>query len=123
MSFLLLFADAADKGAPPEADPGTAILRSLPMFLMMGVLFYFLLIRPQMKQEKERKALVSAVRKNDEVVTAAGIIGTVAKVDENEVVIKIDENANVRMRVLKSSIVRVVPPKDADGESKEDKKD
>ena len=52
------------------------------------------------------------MKKNDEVLTASGIIGIIAMVKDDEVVLKVDESSNVRLRVLKSSIVRVLNPKE-----------
>ena len=120
MSFLFLLAQAADKAPVDQAPPAWTTF--MPIILMV-VIGYLLLFRPMQKQEKDRKAMVSAMKKNDRVVTQAGIIATVVKVDEgDQVVLKIDENANVRMRVLKSSIARVLPAvEESSAETKEDK--
>jgi preprotein translocase subunit YajC len=88
------------------------------VLLVMMVAFYFIVMRPRaLREKKEREDLLSKMKKNDEVLTAAGIIGIVAQVKDDEVVLKVDESSNVRLRVLKSAIVRVLnpkePPKDA----------
>ncbi|MBY0526841.1 MAG: preprotein translocase subunit YajC [Gemmataceae bacterium] len=90
--------------------------------LMMVVLGYFLLFRPMRQQEKQRQALVSQLKKNDEVLTSGGIYGIVVSVKEgsDEVALKIDENSPVRLRVTKGSIVRVIP-RDKDKDSPKDK--
>ena len=71
--------------------------------------------------QKERDSLVTSMKKNDEVLTASGIIGIIAQVKDDEVILKVDESSNVRLRVLKSAIVRIVKPKepvkDASGNS------
>jgi len=87
----------------------------------MGVLFWFFMIRPMKRQEQERKALLSALKKNDKVVTSGGIIGIVASVKEkeDEVMLKVDESSNVRLRVTRSSIVRIVGGEEAAKEQKE----
>jgi preprotein translocase subunit YajC len=73
--------------------------------LMFGV-FYFLLIRPQQKRQKEHKAMIDAVRRGDIVVTSGGMIGKVTKViDENEVQVELADN--VRVRVIKSTLADV----------------
>ena len=73
--------------------------------LMFGV-FYFLLIRPQQKRQKEHKAMIEAVRRGDTVVTSGGMIGRVTKViDDNEVQVELAEN--VRVRVIKSTLADV----------------
>ena len=110
----LLFAQEPEKQAPPEVG-----IFSNPMILLpiLFAIFFFTIILPnQRKQKKEAESLMSGLKKNDEVITASGIIGIVAHIKESgdEVTLKIDDNA--RIRVLKSSIVRIVKkeePKDA----------
>jgi preprotein translocase subunit YajC len=83
-------------------------------FILILVLFYFLMLRPARQREKQqRDMLMNQLKKNDEVVTSAGIIGTVANIKDDEVTLKVDESANVRLRVLKSTIVKIITPKDA----------
>lgn len=88
-----------------------------PMFLVIGlmVLFFFVVILPaQRRQKREAENIMSNLKKNDEVVTASGIIGIVSHIKEgpsDEVTLKIDDNA--RIRVLKSSIVRIIKKEDA----------
>jgi preprotein translocase subunit YajC len=109
---LILFAQ--DK---PAGGDGGGLLGGLgpilPMVLIF-VAFYFLIIMPMKRREKrERENLLTNLKKNDEVVTYSGIIGIVAMVKDNdEVVLKVDESSNVRLRVLKSSIVRITTPKE-----------
>lgn len=77
----------------------------LPLVLIF-VVFYFLLIRPQQKKQKEHRAMISSVRRGDQVVTGGGILGKVTKViDENYALVEIAEG--VRVRVLKSTIVDI----------------
>jgi len=80
---------------------GGALGMLLP-FVAIIPIFYFLLWRPQQKKMREHKAMIGAVKRGDRVVAAGGIIGTVNKVDENEVQIEVADG--VRMRVLRSSI-------------------
>lgn len=78
----------------------------IPLVLIF-VVFYFLLIRPQQKKMKQHRDMLSAVRRGDRVVTGGGIIGQVTKVaGENEVVVEIAEN--VRVKVLRSSISEIL---------------
>jgi preprotein translocase subunit YajC len=72
--------------------------------MLMAIVFYFLILRPQTKERKKHEQMVSALKKNDRVITAGGIIGTVANVspDSNEITVKIDDNT--RIRVLKSHV-------------------
>jgi len=99
------------------AGGGDALLTFLPLILIF-VVFYFLLIRPQQKRQKEHKAMVEALRRGDRVVTAGGMYGTVARViDETQIEVEIAEGVKVRM--LKGTVQEVVsknePVKDSGG--------
>ncbi|MDD5526723.1 MAG: preprotein translocase subunit YajC [Candidatus Omnitrophica bacterium] len=80
------------------------ILNLLPL-AMIFVVFYFMLIRPQRMRDKEHQKMLSALAKNDEVVTSGGIHGTVVNVKETSVVLRIDEN--VKIEVEKNCISTV----------------
>src|SRR5450432_207302 len=83
-----------------------AMMQFLPLVLIF-VVFYFLLIRPQQKRAKEHKTMLAALRRGDRVVTGGGIIGTVAKVvGDDEVAVDIAEGT--RVRVLRSTITSVL---------------
>ena len=87
----------------------------VPLILIFAIM-YFLLIRPQQKKAKEHRAMVSALRRGDQVVTQGGVIGKVAKVkDENELEVEIADG--VKVRVVQSTIVQVLnktePTKDS----------
>ncbi|AIT81660.1 MULTISPECIES: preprotein translocase subunit YajC [Novosphingobium] len=100
-SILPMLAAAAPAGGPP------AWVQYLP-FVAMAVIFWFLILRPQMKQQKEHKAKLSGLKKGDEVLTGGGFIGKVIKVDENYAEVEIAQG--VRAKTLKSTIVDVIPP-------------
>jgi len=89
----------------PQAQTANPLLNMVPLILIF-VVFYFMLIRPQMKaqkrKEKEHQNLISALAKNDEVVTTGGIHGVVVNVKDKTVVLRIDEN--VKMEVEKNCI-------------------
>ena len=86
------FAQAAGDGG------GSGFEALLPLVLIF-VVFYFLLIRPQQKKAKQHKEMLSAIRRGDKVVTGGGIMGSVAKVnDDNEVTIEIAKDVKVRVR-------------------------
>jgi preprotein translocase subunit YajC len=106
MLFAILLAEAPQGGA----EQGSPLTQMLIMFLPIMVLFYFLIMRPGRQQEKQRQALIAALKKNDKVITSGGIIGIVANIKEkeDEVTLRVDEGSNTRLRVTKSSIVRVV---------------
>jgi preprotein translocase subunit YajC len=90
-------------GAQPVSPFGGMFL---PLILM-GLVFYFLLIRPQSKEKKHRAAMLSALRKNDRVVTVGGIVGTVLQVKDDEVTLKVDESSNTKITFLRSAIQSV----------------
>ena len=98
----------------------SAIMQMAPLALIF-VVFYFFLIRPQQKKAKDTKAMLEAVRRGDRVVTGGGIIGTVAKVANNDEVL-VDIAENVRVRVVRSTIVNVLA-KPAPAGAKADKDD
>mgnify|MGYP006123258725 CR=1 FL=1 len=96
----------------------------LPLILIF-VVFYFLLIRPQQKKMKDHKALLSAIRRGDKVVTGGGILGTVTKViDDDEVSIEISDGVKVRVqRALISTVISKTEPVSAEKNNKSKKSD
>ena len=100
---MISLAHAQTAGA---ADPTGGFMQLLPMILMFVVL-WFLMIRPQMKKAKEHKALLAALQKGDEVVTGGGLTGRVTKVGEAYVHVEIAEG--VEVVVQKPSVVIVLP--------------
>ena len=92
-------------GAAGSAPPGW--LQVLPIIGMVAI-FWFLIIRPQMKRQKAHQAKIAAVKKGDQVVTAGGLLGKVVKVDEQYAEIEIAQG--VRVRAVKSTLGDIVPP-------------
>ena len=86
---------------------GGDMLGLLPILLMFVVL-YFLMIRPQMKRAKEHKAMIEALQKGDEVVTAGGLVGRVSKIGDNYVSLQVADNVEV---VVQRASVQMVLPK------------
>lgn len=107
MPSLLALALLAVQDPPPEGGPPQWI-GSVIMFGAIGAIFYFLLIRPQAKQEKERRAMLDALKKRDRVVTGGGLIGSVSDIRDDEVTLRISENPDVKVRVRRSSVVEVL---------------
>jgi preprotein translocase subunit YajC len=83
------------------------LMSFLPIILMFVVL-YFLMIRPQMKRQKETRAMIEALSKGDEVVTAGGLLGKVTKVNDGYVTLEIAENTEI---VIQKSAVSTLLPK------------
>jgi preprotein translocase subunit YajC len=102
-SFALLTAAAA--AGTPAAPP--AWIQFLP-FVAVGVIFWFLILRPQMRQQKDQKAKIAAIKKGDQVLTAGGLLGKVLKVDEHYADLEL--GPNVKVKALKSTITDIVPP-------------
>lgn len=92
--------------APVAAGPSAFIIQTIP-FLLIFVVFYFFLIRPQQKRAKEHEAKINSVQKNDDVVTGGGLMGKVTKVADDYVEVEI--SAGVRVKAVKSTIVSVNP--------------
>lgn len=80
----------------------------LPMFLIMGLIFYFLLIRPQSREKKKRAQMIDALKKNDRVLTIGGIVGTITAVRDDEITLKVDESSNTKITFSRASIQRVM---------------
>ncbi|MFH0918281.1 MAG: preprotein translocase subunit YajC [Candidatus Omnitrophota bacterium] len=80
----------------------------LVQFALIGIIFYFLLIRPQKQKDKEHQKMLASIDKNDEVVTLGGIHGTVVNVKEKTLILRIDEN--VKMEIERSSIAYIKKP-------------
>jgi preprotein translocase subunit YajC len=87
-------------------DTQSTMLGLLPLVLMFVVL-YFVMIRPQMKRQKEHKAMVEAIAKGDEVVTAGGLLGKVSKVGEAYIGLELTDGVEVQMQ--RSAVVQVLP--------------
>ena len=81
----------------------------LPLILIFGV-FYFLLIRPQQTRQKEVKAMLTALRRGDRVVTGGGILGVVQKVKDGSDEIEVELAPNLRVTVLRDTITSVLKP-------------
>ncbi len=80
--------------AAETAQQDTSMM-NMGMLVIFGLVFYFLLIRPQSKRQKEHKLMVDSMEKGDEIVTNGGLIGKVSKIDENMIMLKINDNNEV----------------------------
>jgi preprotein translocase subunit YajC len=89
------------------AAPGGADLMSMLPIILMFVVLYFVMIRPQMKRAKEHKSMVEAIQKGDEVIAAGGVLGKVTKVADNYVTMEIANN--VEIRVQRPAVQLVLP--------------
>jgi len=111
MYWLTLLAE----GEQQQPQGGLAALLSspmAPMVLIIAVMMIFM-SRSSARQRREAQALLAGMKKNDKVVTQAGIIGVVVSINEEEVTLRVDETTNSRIRVLRSSIVKVTSEEQA----------
>lgn len=100
------FAQTAPAAAAGGGDMMSTLTGMLPLVLMFVVL-YFVMIRPQMKRQKEHRSMVEALAKGDEVATAGGILGRVVDLDEQFLFIEIA--SGVKVQIQRSAVVQVLP--------------
>ncbi|MCC6202906.1 MAG: preprotein translocase subunit YajC [Gammaproteobacteria bacterium] len=102
MNFFISDAMAQAAGAPPGAGAFNWIF-----LIGMVVVFYFFLIRPQMKRQKEHQQMLGALSKNDEAITQGGLLGKVVEVGDSFILLEVAENT--RVRVQKQMVSQIVP--------------
>jgi|SRR5690625_2346812 len=94
-----------------QAADGTSTIMGMMPIILMFVVLYFLMIRPQMKRQKEHRNLVAALAKGDEIMTAGGMLGKITKVDDNYVTVEIGEAGDKPVEILiqRTSVTAVLP--------------
>jgi preprotein translocase subunit YajC len=102
----VLISPAFAQGAPAPAGGDAGLLGFLPIILMF-VLLYFLMIRPQMKRAKEQKAMIDALQKGDEVITAGGVVGKITGLSDHYLTVEIA--ANTQVSVQKAAVTTLLP--------------
>ncbi len=103
LSLLFLLINPQD-----AANPTNPLTMFLPLVLIF-IVFYFFIIRPQKKKEDQRKAMIEAVKKGDRIVTIGGVHGTVTQVDETSVLAQVDNNTKLR---IEKSALSSIPGKE-----------
>ncbi len=103
----MFISSAYAQAAPAAAASGTDTLFSLLPLVLMFVVLYFIMIRPQMKKQKEHKAMIEALAKGDEVVIAGGLLGKVAKLGDNYLNVEVANG--VELQVQRGAVVQVLP--------------
>lgn len=90
---------------------------------VIGLWFYVLWLRPQQKQDKKRKEMINTIKKNDRVVTASGMYGTVVSVDDSadKILLRVDDDKGVRIAFTRASIARVIDPTEGKEKDKPEK--
>jgi len=81
----------------PQGGEGTGLFGNLILFGAIIAVFYFMIIRPQQKREKQRQAMLSALKKGDKVVTAGGVHGTIVGLEEKTLLVQIADNVKVKV--------------------------
>ena len=104
------FAEAANTGSS-----SSGFLTGILPLVLIFVVFWFLLIRPQQKRMKEHRELISRVKKGDEVVTAGGVIGKVTKAQDGSPIVEVEIADNVRVQVARAQIAGLWNPMQAAG--------
>lgn len=89
-----------------ESSPSPSPLPTLLMFALIGGVFYFLLIRPQQRRAKAQRALVAAAEVGDEIVTTAGMFGTITAVDDEDGSVTVEIAPGIQIRMLRAAIGR-----------------
>lgn len=103
----MFIASAYAQTAPAAAgSPESSLLSMLPLLLMFVVL-YFVMIRPQMKKQKEHKAMIDALAKGDEVVSAGGLLGRISRLGDSHVHLEVAEGVEIQLQ--RSAVVQVLP--------------
>jgi preprotein translocase subunit YajC len=98
-----------------ETTKANPLLTFAPLILMGGV-FYFLLIRPQQKRARAQRALINSIQVGDEVMTTGGIFGTIREIDDDEGTIEVEIAPGTRIRMVRSGIARRLTEDDEDYE-------
>ncbi len=105
----MFISSAFAQTAPAAAAGGdlqSTLMSMLPLVLMFVVL-YFVMIRPQMKKQKEAKAMIDALAKGDEVVTVGGMLGKITKINDNS--LSVEVAAGVEVQIQRGAVVQVLP--------------
>ena len=104
-----MFISSAFAQTAPAAGGGdmSSLMAQAPIFIVMFAVMYFVMIRPQMKKQKEHRAMMDALTKGDEVVTAGGLLGRISKL--GEAYISVELAAGVEVQLQRSAVVQVLP--------------
>jgi preprotein translocase subunit YajC len=106
LEFDVFISSAFAQAAPAGGDMQSSLMSMLPLVLMFVVL-YFVMIRPQMKKQKEHKAMIDSLAKGDEVATVGGVLGKVAKMGDSYLSLEVANG--VELQVQRSAVVQVLP--------------
>lgn len=111
----MLFISEAFAQAAPAPTPGVTdslfsnlgMMGQLPFFILIFAVMYFVMVRPQMKRQKEQKAMLDALAKGDEVVTSGGVLGKITKIGES--FLNLEVANGVEIQVQRAAVIQVLP--------------
>ena len=103
----------------PGAHPCGELGGLIPLFVIMFGIMYVLMILPQRRREKKRRLMLSALKKNDHILTIGGVYGIITSVKDDRITIRIDDNKDVKLTVTPSSIASVISREKEEEESEE----
>jgi len=116
--YLELLAEATQTTDPAANGAGGTMFRMLGYMAIFFFIFWFIVFRPRKHEQRQREQMLKQLKKHDKVVTIGGMIGTVMEVRDDEVIVKIDDSSNTRVKFIRGSIQRVVNPAEDDKSSK-----
>lgn len=92
-----------------QGGGGPADYSWIGVMVLIGVMFYMLIVRPEQRKRKEQEKDIQALKKNDRVQTVGGIFGTVVNIQQDDrVVIRVDDNVNAKLQITRSAVARVI---------------
>jgi preprotein translocase subunit YajC len=97
--------------APTGQDGGAGVVGNLVLFGSIILIFYFMIIRPQQKRQKERQLMIQSMKKGDKIITAGGIHGTIVGVEDKIILVQIADN--VKVKIERSSIGNILKEGDS----------
>jgi preprotein translocase subunit YajC len=121
--FLGLVGQAGAAGAQGAASPQDSLMSMLLMFASIGLLFYFLILRPQKREQQRAEQMRNAMKKGDRVVTIGGIHGVVTAVDQTNNIVTVQVDKNTKIDFSKQAIATVIPKEEGRAASEEKKSD
>ncbi len=105
-----------------STQQGSPLVGLAPLFLI-GLVFYFLMIRPQQRRAKAQRAMLSEIEEGDEVMTAGGILGTITDIDEDTDILTVEIAPGTNIRMIRSGISRRITEDDYDDEDEDEDDD
>jgi preprotein translocase subunit YajC len=102
----VLISSAFAQTAPAAAGGGDSALLSMLPLVLMFVVLYFLMIRPQMKRQKEQRAMIDALQKGDEIVTIGGVLGKISSISDTYMTLDVSQG---QMQIERAAVARVLP--------------